>query len=239
MIIRADGARIFLLCRCRCQYKSGTCPSGTDKPPRKATFIATLRWETVPEQVRHRLPDALRSIGRRTRLPHFKGRAVTASSRLFRSLRLLHNRQLAVLVYSPPAPQGERIITRETECQRDRQCPESAFHNIIPSELCNSRRHRHLSASEEEVCVGQKPAETPYRAADYTIRIMLRTLRQCSAEVLPSNSRVRRRQERVWRQWPVRHRPFASPASDRGIGAPYPPIPLLRCKSASAASIFD
>ena len=107
--------------------KSGTCPSGTDKPPRKATSIATLRWETVPEQVRHRLPDALRSIGLRTRLPHFKGRAVTASSRLFRSLRLLHNRQLAVLVYSPPAPQGERIIARETKCQRDRQCPESAI----------------------------------------------------------------------------------------------------------------
>jgi hypothetical protein len=46
MIIRADGARIFLLCRCRCQYKSGTCPSGTDKPPRKATFNATLRCKT-------------------------------------------------------------------------------------------------------------------------------------------------------------------------------------------------
>lgn len=38
--------------------KSGTCPSGTDKPPRKATSIATLRWETLPEQVRQRLPDA-------------------------------------------------------------------------------------------------------------------------------------------------------------------------------------
>ena len=55
---------------------SGTCPSGTDKPPRKATFIATLRWETVPEQVRHRLPDALRSIGLRARLTHLKGKAV-------------------------------------------------------------------------------------------------------------------------------------------------------------------
>ena len=50
--------------------KKGTCPSGTDEPPGKATIIATLRWETVPEQVRHRLPDALRSIGQLTRLPH-------------------------------------------------------------------------------------------------------------------------------------------------------------------------
>lgn len=47
------------------------------------------------------------------RLPHFKGKKVTASSRMFRSLRLLHNRQLAVLVYVPPAPHGERIIARE------------------------------------------------------------------------------------------------------------------------------
>ena len=48
---------------------SGTCPSGTDKPPRKATSIATLNWETVPEPVRHRLPDALRSIGPRRKAP--------------------------------------------------------------------------------------------------------------------------------------------------------------------------
>ena len=65
-------------------------------------------------------------------------------------------------------PEGERIIARETECQRHRQCPESAFHNIIPSELCNSRRQRRYSASEEEECVEQKHANTPYRAADYT-----------------------------------------------------------------------
>jgi len=134
----------------------------------------------------------------------------------------------------PPQPGNPYLIDNR------RNTPiASAFLNIIPSELCNSRRDRHLSASEEEVCVGQKPAETLCRAADYTIRIMLRTLRRCGAKVLPSNSRVRRRQERVWRQWPVRHRPFASPAPDRGIGAPYPPIPLLRCKYASAASILD
>lgn len=86
--------------------------------------------------------------------------------------------------------------------------------------------------------MGQKPAKTAYRAADYTIRIMLRTLRQCDAEVVPSNSRVRRRQERAWRQWPGPSRPFASPAPGRGIGAPISPIPLPRCRSASTASIF-
>ena len=67
---------------------------------------------------------------------------------------------------------------------------------------------------------------------------MLRTLRRQGAKVLPSNSRVRRRQERAWRQWPACTRPFASPAPGRGIGAPRPPIPLPRCRSASASSIF-
>ena len=71
--------------------------------------------------------------------------------------------------------------------------------------------------------MGQKPAKPPYKAADYTIRIMLRTLRDQSAKVLPPNSRARRRQERVWRQWPGCTRSFASPAPGRGIGAPYPP----------------
>jgi len=86
--------------------------------------------------------------------------------------------------------------------------------------------------------MGQKPAKTAYRASDYTIRIMLRTLRRQGAKVLPSNSRVRRRQERAWRQWPGPSRPFASPAPGRGIGAPISPIPLPRCRSASTASIF-
>ena len=35
--------------------------------------------------------------------------------------------------------------------------------------------------------MGQKPAKTAYRASDYTIRIMLRTLRRQGAKVLPSN----------------------------------------------------
>ena len=139
--------------------------------------------------------------------------------------------------FIPLTPKGNNA--REPGCQLDRQCPESAFHNIISSELCNSRQHRHLSALRVSIFVGQKPSKPPYRAADYTIRIMLRTLRRCSARVLPSNSRARRRQERAWRQWPVRHRPFASPAPGRGIGAPISPIPLPRRSSASASSICN
>ena len=149
------------------------------------------------------------------RLPHFKEEAVTVSSQLFRSLRLLHNCQLTVLVYAPPAPHGERIITREPLCQRERRAPYPAFHNIIPSELCNSRRHRQCSASREEVSRGQKPAKTAYRASDYTIRIMLRTLRQCSAEVLPSNSRVRRRRTSGPLQGPPASRPVRGPRTLR------------------------
>ncbi|MBO5563752.1 MAG: hypothetical protein J5939_08585 [Bacteroidales bacterium] len=38
--------------------ESGTCPSGTDEPPGKATFIATLRGETVPGQAWHKLAVA-------------------------------------------------------------------------------------------------------------------------------------------------------------------------------------
>lgn len=112
--------------------EKGICPSGTDKPPGKASFIATLRCKTVSEQVCHRLADALRSISLRTRLSHFKRKAITASSRLFRSLRLLHNRQLAMLVYPPP-PQGA-INARETPYKHNRQCLESAYINIIPSD---------------------------------------------------------------------------------------------------------
>ena len=138
---------------------------------------------------------------------------------------------------SSPRPLRE-IIARERQCQCGRRAPNPAFHNIIPSELCNSRRHRQCPVSWEEVSMGQKPAKTPFQASDYTIRIMLRTLRRQGAKVLPSNSRVRRRQERAWRQWPACTRPFASPAPRRGSGAPLSPIPLPRCRSASAASIF-
>jgi len=105
-----------------------------------------------------------------------------------------------------PRPPRE-IITREPQCQHERRASYPAFHNIIPSELCNSRRHRQCPASREEVSRGQKPAKTAYRASDYTIRIMLRTLRQCGAEVLPSNSRVRRRQTSSPPQGPPASRP--------------------------------
>ena len=89
-------------------------------PPGKATFIATLRCKTVSEQVCHRLADALRSIGHRaarlltqTRTSALKRKAVTVSSQLFRSLRLLHNCQLTVLVY-PPQPPGAIIAWAAT-----------------------------------------------------------------------------------------------------------------------------
>ena len=81
--------------------------------------------------------------------PQIKGKAVTVSSQLLRSLRLLHNCQLTVLVYPPPPPGA--IIAREPQCRCERRCPESAYINIIPSGLCNSRRHRQCPASKESV----------------------------------------------------------------------------------------
>ena len=54
-----------------------------------------------------------------------------------------------LLVYPPPPPGA--IIARETLCQRERQCPESAYINIIPSGLCNSRQHRKCPASASSV----------------------------------------------------------------------------------------
>ena len=57
--------------------------------------------------------------------------------------------QRLLLVYPPP-PLGA-IIAREPQCRCERRCPESAYINIIPSGLCNSRRHRQCSASRESV----------------------------------------------------------------------------------------
>ena len=54
-----------------------------------------------------------------------------------------------LLVYPPPPPGA--IIAREPQCRRERQCPESAYINIIPSGLCNSRQHRQCSASAASV----------------------------------------------------------------------------------------
>ena len=100
---------------------------------------------------------------------------------------------------SSPRPPRE-IIARERQRQFGRRAPNPAFHNIIPSELCNSRRHRHHPPGGYQLLMGQKPANTAFQASDYTIRIMLRTLRQCGAEVQPSNSRVRRRRTRHSRE---------------------------------------
>ena len=63
--IRADGVLFRRRCFARADKGSGTCPSGTARPPRKATFIATLRCKTVSGQASHRLADALRSTGPR------------------------------------------------------------------------------------------------------------------------------------------------------------------------------
>ena len=43
----------------RADKESGTCPSGTDEPPGKATFNATLRCKIVAGQAAHKLADAL------------------------------------------------------------------------------------------------------------------------------------------------------------------------------------
>jgi len=164
----------------RADKKSGTCSSvslvlrrASHQTARPATFIATLRCKTVSEQVCHRLADAPRSIGPRRKAPALirKSGQETVTGQAGHRL----------LLVSHPQPLKGSIITRETECQRHRQCPESAKINIIPSELCNSRQHRQCPASREEVSRGQKPAKTAYKASDYTIRIMLRTLRQCGA----------------------------------------------------------
>ena len=74
--------------------------------------------------------------------------------------------------------------------------------------------------------MGQKPAETAYRASDYTIRIMLSVSVGAVRRSYLRISRARRRQGRAWLQWPGASRPFASPAPGRGIGAPISPIPL-------------
>jgi hypothetical protein len=179
--------------------KSGTCSSVSYvlrcAPPitaRPATSIATLRCETVTEQVGHRLTDALTHNRPAPQAPALIRESGQETVSGFASHRLL--------LVNHPWPLKGKIITREREYQCERRASYPAFHNIIPSELCNSRRHRQCPASREEVSRGQKPAKTAYRASDYTIRIMLRTLRRQGAEVLPSNSRVRRRRTRHSRE---------------------------------------
>lgn len=86
--------------------ESGTCPSGTAPPPRKATFITTLRWETLSEQVRQRLPDALTHNRPTPPAPALIRESGQETVSGFASQRLLQ-------VQTPPAPQGEGIIARE------------------------------------------------------------------------------------------------------------------------------
>ena len=93
-------------------------PVRSAEPPRPATSIATLRCEIVSGQAGRKLTDAL---------PADKWKEVTVSSRLLSPEGPLSNRQLTVWVHPPPAPQGERIIARETDYRRDRRCPESAI----------------------------------------------------------------------------------------------------------------
>ena len=119
---------------------------------------------------------------------------------------MLHNRQLTVLVYAPQSPEG-KIITREPQCLRECRTPYPAFHNIIPSELCNSRRHRQCPASREEVSRGQKPAKTAYRASDYTIRIMLSVSVGAVRRSYLRISRARRRRTGSPPQGPPASRP--------------------------------
>ena len=132
-----------------------------------------------------------------------------------------------LLLVCPPPPPGA-INAREPQCRRDRQCPESAYINIIPSGLCNSSLDRHLPLEGHQYSKEHCPARTSCRLRVSTIRIMLSTLRKWGASVVPPTSRARRRQERAWLQWPACTRPFASPAPGRGIGAPISPIPLPR-----------
>lgn len=127
--------------------KSGTCSSvslvlrrAAHQTARPATSIPTLRCKTLPEQVRQRLTDALTHNRPTPPAPALIGKSGQGTVSGFASHRLL--------LANHPWPLKGKIITREREYQRERRCPESAD-NIIPSELCNSRRHRQRPASRE------------------------------------------------------------------------------------------
>ncbi len=123
--IRADGIQFHRFPGARADMGKGTCSSvslvsgrASAQTARPATSIATLRWETVPEQVRHRLPDALRSIGPRPDAPaHIResGQETVAGQASHRLLLVSH-----------PWPLKGKIIARETSYRRERRCPESA-----------------------------------------------------------------------------------------------------------------
>jgi hypothetical protein len=100
--IRADGAQFHRFPGARADIEKGTCSSVSlclrSAPPqtaRPATSIATLRCETVSEQVRHRLTDALRSIGPRPDAPALireSGQETVAGQASHRLLLVSHPR---------------------------------------------------------------------------------------------------------------------------------------------------
>jgi len=105
-----------------------------------------------------------------------------------------------LLVNAPPAPHRGEDNARPVPFELP-SVPENPRHNIIPSELCNSRRHRQCPASRERQQHTPSPAKKAYRAPDYTIRIMLRS------SVLPSRGQIppvrsARRQERSFAPGP-------------------------------------
>ena len=104
--------------------RSGTCHSGTDKPPGKATINASIRCKIVAGQAAHKLADAQPADIRKS-------------------------------------GHGQQSVAPHQRCR----------YNILT-----------------------EPGEPSCKASDYIIRIMLSTLRQRVANVLPPNSRSRRRQ---------------------------------------------
>ena len=69
--------------------------------------------------------------------------AVTVSSQLLRALCLLHNCQLTVLVYAPPAPHRGVDNARPVPFEAP-SVPGNPRHNIIRRDCVTSRRERRL-----------------------------------------------------------------------------------------------
>ena len=112
------------------RIKSGTCSSVSYvlrcAPPitaRPVTSIATLRCETVTEQVGHSLTDALTHNRPTPPAPALIRESGQETVSGFASHRLL--------LANHPWPLKGKIITREREYQCERRCPKSAYHNII------------------------------------------------------------------------------------------------------------
>ena len=130
-MIWADGAMFQRQCIAWADIESGTCPSGTDKPPRKATFIATLRGETEVDRAAIGLSSPSRTDRKEKRY-----------GRLWPDKPSTDSHPVI-----PPAPKGDnrpggRVPARPS-------VPRIRALNIIPSELCNSRRHRQYPAPAE------------------------------------------------------------------------------------------